>query len=191
MGAVEEASEYVQRNQSRFPKATILDLVVRLGIAHLKSGDEQLAERHFQMARKIEPKTVGPEIEQGKLNESRGDHQAAKEIYQVAFDRNPSSPQVLNNLAWLLATSPDDQVRDGDKALRLATQASRITGNRHPGILDTLAAALAERQRWDEAIQVATRAESVARQMRLFQLANEVSGRLALYERQTPVRDAN
>lgn len=68
------------------------------------------------------------------------------------------SPQALNDYAWLLATSPFDQVRNGQQAVTLALQA--VSRNRSPGYLDTLAAAYAETGKFDRA--VATQREALA-----------------------------
>ena len=187
-GQIDAASEFVQRNQNRFRKATLLDLVVRLGMAHRQSGNHVVADRHFETARKIEPKTVGPEIEQGKMHERQGRHEIAKQFYMDALKRNNNSPQALNNLAWLLATSNDANVHNSEQALKFAMRASTRTGNRHPGILDTVAVCLAEQQRWAEAIDVATKAQTLAREARLFRLANEIEKRALLFADKKPYR---
>ena len=46
-------------------------------------------------------------------------------------------------LAWLLATSPDPSLRNGEKALTLVNQARALAGIDSPQLLDTLAAACA------------------------------------------------
>ncbi len=51
---------------------------------------------------------------------------------------------LLNNFAWVLATSPDEKLRDGPKALKFATKAAEATKYETPHILSTLAAAYAE-----------------------------------------------
>src|SRR5262245_4966271 len=56
----------------------------------------------------------------------------------------PDSPRMLDELAWLLATYPDSQTRDGTEAVRLAERACALTERRIPAFLDTLAAAYAE-----------------------------------------------
>jgi hypothetical protein len=47
----------------------------------------------------------------------------------------------LNSAAWLLATDPDPSLRDPAKALAFALKAARLTAEKDPRILDTLAAA--------------------------------------------------
>ena len=56
----------------------------------------------------------------------------------------PDSPRMLDELAWLLATYPDSNSRDGAEAVRLAERACALTERRVPALLATLAAAYAE-----------------------------------------------
>ena len=56
----------------------------------------------------------------------------------------PDSPRMLDELAWLLATYPDSDMRDGAEAVRLAERACKLTDRRVPALLATLAAAYAE-----------------------------------------------
>jgi tetratricopeptide (TPR) repeat protein len=51
---------------------------------------------------------------------------------------------ILNNFAWVLATAPEDNLRDGHRAVALATDACRQTDYKQDYILSTLAAAYAE-----------------------------------------------
>jgi len=56
----------------------------------------------------------------------------------------PDAPRMLDELAWVLATYPDSNSRDGIEAVRLAERACKITERRDPALLATLAAAYAE-----------------------------------------------
>ena len=56
----------------------------------------------------------------------------------------PHDVGILNNFAWVLATAPEDNLRDGHRALALATDACRQTEYKQDYILSTLAAAYAE-----------------------------------------------
>ena len=176
-GFLNEASELVQRVQGLFNKPTILDLIVRLGIAHFEAGSIELANVHFAMARKIEPKTVGPEIKLGQLYESRQEFQLARDSYRQALQINPNSLPALNNLAWLLSTVSNTELRDGQQAVKLAEKAVRMTGRRHAGLLDTLATSFAEVGRLDEAIKTAGEAIELAQKSSKFNLAGEITKR--------------
>ena len=64
----------------------------------------------------------------------------------------------MNDLAWMLAVSPPDDVRNGARAVELAERACTATGYRDPRPMTTLAAAYAEVGRFSEAVAVATKA---------------------------------
>lgn len=51
---------------------------------------------------------------------------------------------ILNNLAWVLATSPKDDIRNGKRALELGLKACEISEYKEAHILSTLAAGYAE-----------------------------------------------
>ena len=92
----------------------------------------------------------------------------------------------LRSLAWLLATSPDDGVRDGAQAVVVAERAAQLTGYENPIALDTLAAAYAQAGRFNEAVKFAARAEELARGRRQTDLADRFKQRLELYRAGKP-----
>ena len=63
------------------------------------------------------------------------------------------SPQAYNALAWILATSPRDGLRDGPRARQLAQTACELSGWKEAYIIDTLAAAHAEAGDFGEAVR--------------------------------------
>ena len=73
--------------------------------------------------------------------------------YARAAEVNPESALNLNQLAWTLATAPDDKVRDGKRAVEAAKKACELTGHKNGGYLDTLAAAYAELGQFDQAVE--------------------------------------
>jgi spermidine synthase len=92
-----------------------------------------------------------------------------------------------NNLAWILATSPEDELRDGPEAVRWAQQACEAAQNSDPEVLDTLAAALAEAGRYQEAVQVSKRLLDWAQDRPKIRQA--VEERMKLYEASKPYRE--
>lgn len=99
-----------------------------------------------------------------------------------AIESMPSNVPVLNRLAWLLATAPDDAIRDGTRALQLASAASAMTGHQDPIVLDTLAAALAETGRFAEAVATIDRAAMLAANAGNTAIAAELRTRIAVYQ---------
>jgi membrane associated rhomboid family serine protease len=59
----------------------------------------------------------------------------------------------MNDLAWNLATNRDDASRDGKEAVKLAERACRKDNWKDPQYIDTLAAAYAEAEQWDDAVK--------------------------------------
>ena len=114
---------------------------------------------------------------------SQGKHKEAIRDYESAEQINDSDSGVLNNLAWVLATSPDDEVRDGQRAIEVATKACDVTEFKQAHILSTLAAAYAESGDFDKAIEWSSKAVELDGEEE--QLANE----LASYQEKKPWRE--
>jgi tetratricopeptide (TPR) repeat protein len=92
------------------------------------------------------------------LHKERNALPAALEDLNAAHRAAPDNPQVCNNLAWMLATCADAQLRDGSRAVALAREACQATDWKHPYCMGTLGAALAETGAFDEAIRWQTEA---------------------------------
>jgi hypothetical protein len=73
--------------------------------------------------------------------------------FDAAIRLDPRDTIALNELAWLLATSKQEQWRDGKRAVELARAACNITGWKIPGLFDTYAAALAEAGKFEDAVK--------------------------------------
>ncbi|MGL4941712.1 MAG: tetratricopeptide repeat protein [Thermoguttaceae bacterium] len=80
----------------------------------------------------------------GQIMISLGRHREAVDVLNKVIELDATQAVALNNLAWLLATSPEDGVRDGKRALELATKAAEMTNYKEAFILSTLGAAYAE-----------------------------------------------
>ena len=100
---------------------------------------------------------------------------------------HPDDRDAVNLLAWLLATSPEESLRDGNAALALARSAVEADAE-DPDQLDTLAAAYAEVGRFGEAVTTAQRAESLARSGGRDDLAAEIAARVQTYQAGRPYR---
>jgi tetratricopeptide (TPR) repeat protein len=121
---------------------------------------------------------------------SAGQIEAALREYREVLRLYPDYTSALNNLAYHLATHPDEKIRNGPEAVRLARRACLLTANRSPYSLDTLAAALAETGQLTEAAVTARRALKLAESGGFWELANDIQRRLEWYDEQLPYRDA-
>jgi tetratricopeptide (TPR) repeat protein len=111
----------------------------------------------------------------------RGRTQAAIEHYSEAVRLRPDFLSAANNLAWLLATGENEELRNPYVAVRLAQRAARLTSQGDPSVLDTLAAALAAANRFEEATRVAERGIELARAAGEHELEAAILRRLELY----------
>lgn len=116
--------------------------------------------------------------------------------YREALRLSPRYAIAANELAWVLATATSPEVRDAQESVKLALFACQATGHQHPLALDTLAAALAESGRFDEAQSTAQRALYYAnterpwagKDVRDSELAKQIEKRIASYQAGTPYR---
>jgi tetratricopeptide (TPR) repeat protein len=94
-----------------------------------------------------------------------------------------------NNLAWLLATSSDASIRDGNRAIEVAEQSVQLSGGKDPNYLRTLAAAYAEVGQFSEAIATAEQAMQIASVQGKSKLATILEKEVILYRAHTPLRE--
>ncbi|MGD0745858.1 MAG: glycosyltransferase family 39 protein [Verrucomicrobiota bacterium] len=106
--------------------------------------------------------------------------------YHEALRLRPDFPTALNNLAWVLATSPDDALRNGAEAVRLAERACELTHYGEPSFIGTLAAAYAEAGRFPEAVATAQRALRVAETQSNTARADAIQSQLKFYQAGIP-----
>ncbi|HVV00494.1 MAG TPA: tetratricopeptide repeat protein [Verrucomicrobiae bacterium] len=86
----------------------------------------------------------------------------AEAAYREILRRNPATVEALNNLAWLLATSADEKLRNGPDAVRHAERACELTRFQEAQPMGTLAAAYAEAGRFPQAVETARKAADLA-----------------------------
>lgn len=114
------------------------------------------------------------------------DYGKASEWFERAAEAD--SLDGKNSLAWLLATCPDDSVRDARRAVGVLAPVV-YGGERHPVLLDTLAAAYAEEGLFSRAIELAKEALGKTDQASEPLLYGQISQRLLRYESGRPWRE--
>jgi tetratricopeptide (TPR) repeat protein len=113
----------------------------------------ELAERAAQANPELH---ADAELVLASIAEISGDLSTAERRYRQALERNPNSALALNNLAAILARSPDT----APEALALATRVAQLMPQ-DPDVLDTYAQALIGVERHSEAEQALRKALTI------------------------------
>jgi twitching motility protein PilT len=109
--------------------------------------------------------------------------------YRESLRLNPDDEEVLNNLAWTLATCPHDEIRQGNEALQVALHAYDVSNGTNPEVADTLAAAYAETGDFDQALAFSRRGVELARRQGNTALVENILTRQCQYDARRPVRE--
>ena len=160
-----------------------------LGTALAARGQFDEAIENYRKAIQINSNHPETFLHLGMTLGQSGRTREAVAQYREALRLNPNLAGALNNLAWVLAASPDDELRNGPEAVRLAERACELTHYGEPSFLDTLAAAYAEAGRFPEAVATAEKAEQLATTAGLAAVAERNRQRLELYRAGKPYHE--
>ncbi len=158
------------------------DPYLNLGTVLFQQGRISDAIAQWQMALATQPNDAGFHTALGNAFLKGELPKDAIAEYEHAARISTQDPVPRNNLAWLLATSSDASIRDGNRAIELAKQAVRLSHGKDPNYLRTLAAAFAESGRFAEAKETAQQALQVAERGSNSTLASALQDEIALYE---------
>jgi tetratricopeptide (TPR) repeat protein len=110
----------------------------------------------------------------------------ANEIYQVAKTAPSELPVAVNGLAWILATHPNAEYRNGVEALQFAQETLLLTPQIKPQFLNTLSVAYAAVGNFPEAIQTAQRAMLEASSLGPKGLSQKIQMQISQYNKKEP-----
>jgi tetratricopeptide (TPR) repeat protein len=188
-GRTDEAREHFEAAVKSKPE--FADAQINLGITLLAARKPDQAATHFARALESDPDSSEANGYLGvALYYGEGDGQGALEHFHKALHADPNLLLALGNAAHVLAASPNDSERNGEEAVELASRAVKLTKGEDPTYLDTLAMALAENKRFDDAIKVAERAQMLARNQNNAPLDEVLATRIQLYQAGQPYRDS-
>jgi|LakMenE01Jun11ns_1017448.scaffolds.fasta_scaffold9957480_3 hypothetical protein len=105
---------------------------------------------------------------------------------EIAMEIDPNNLAIQNDLAWILATLPQEYQQRQPEALQLALHINSVSGGQIAEFLDTLAAALAANRRYDEATATATKALELLKNDPRHELVQGITERVQLYKQHQP-----
>lgn len=144
--------------------------------------DYDKAIRDYSEAIRLNPKDTYYYDSRANCWSAMKEYDKAISDYEEAIRLNPNSFITYNSYARLLATCPDERVRDGRRAIRMATKVCELSDWGMDWFLDTLAAAYAEAGQFDAAVFYQRKALEKAINK------DEYRQRLELYKQRKPYR---
>jgi Flp pilus assembly protein TadD len=189
-GKVEEAIGHFQRILELHPNDP--DAHYNLGNAYLRTSRLEDAIAEVRKVLELTPNDLGARCDLGNLLFQAGRMDEAASQFEKVEAMNPAYLEAVNDyiqMTWALATSPDDKVRNGAKALELAQKLVARSGGKIPVELSLLAAAQAESGHYEEAASTAERARQMAVQQKNTELAEALGHQLEFYRSGQPYHE--
>jgi protein O-mannosyl-transferase len=186
-GRVDEAIGHFRQAIDLEPN--YVDPHFNLGAALMQRGDLDGAIAEWNKTLSMEGDNAETYTALGNAYLQKHALRQAIDHYEKALRADSDSIYALNNLAWILATTPDDVLRNGTRAVELAKKADQLSNGRNSIFVRTLAAAYAESGQFAEALQNAQRALALANDQHNRTLARLIQEDLDLYQRHAPLRD--
>ncbi|GJM26137.1 MAG: O-GlcNAc transferase [Phycisphaerae bacterium] len=152
-------------------------------IAEVYAGYGRLndAVTHYQLAIDAAPCFVVAIARLAAVQEANARFAGAKETLENGLKCSSGNAELSGHLAWLLATCPDNSIRDGKRAVEVALSLCDKTAYNDPMALSTLATAYAETKAYEQAIATQSEAIQLATKQGLSGSLGELRRRNALF----------
>ncbi len=162
-----------------------------LGMEYLKLNKLDEAASNLEKAAEFAPATLTIHMQLARVYDRRQETAKSVSELRTALRLNPDLQEALNNLAWILATTPDGSIRNGAEAVKLAQHACELTAWQQTIFIGTLAAAYAEAGDFDRAVEMAQKACDSASAHGEKELLQANQALLAQYKNRQPFREKN
>lgn len=154
------------------------------GHAYYLQGDYQPAFADYTEALRLDPQNAAAYTNRGDAYADLGQFDRAANDYRAALRIDPELGRAYQSAAWLMATCPNPQFRDPERAVLAAQKAIELDGENYR-YLDTLAAAYANRGNFPEAQETMARALEAAPET----FHEDYQARLEAYQQNLAYRD--
>ena len=158
------------------------------GVLHRLQGRYEDSIKDYSKAIELFAKYAGAYANRGFALRQLGRYAESLADFEKALAYDPVSVEIANDAAWLLATCPEEKVRNPVRAIELADRACKSTNRENGSYLDTLAAAYAAAGKYDEAVKIGVEA---LERLKTDNQALDVHVRLELYRLKKPYTEAS
>jgi len=159
-GQITDACQHYQESLRLEPRSA--DAHNNLAYMFVREGKLSEAIVEFQAALSLQPGLWQGRFGLADALARQGKTREAVAEYREVLRCRPDFVEALNRLAWILAVSPEPEIRNGTEAVLSAKKACHLTDYKQPMIVLSLAAAYAEAGQFSEAISAAETARNVA-----------------------------
>jgi tetratricopeptide (TPR) repeat protein len=163
-----------------------LEARMALGDALRAAGRDETALAQYAEIVRLNPMAADARLGHAVALVRLRRYAAARDWLTAGVAAQPDRPELRHMLARVLATAPEDRVRDGARALAIVKE---LLGSfKTPYVGETLAMALAELGRFDEAVAVQRNLVTSAQQGATAADVRRTTANLSRYERRQPCR---
>jgi protein O-mannosyl-transferase len=188
-GSLDESAAHLETAVALDPDD--VKMQINLIVVLARKGAAASAVARYQQT--LDEPTTPPEACTGLAEQllQLGYDRAAVQVYRYGLQVKPNNSSLLNNMAWIQATSTQPEARSGSEAIASAVRALACSENKEdPGVMDTLAAAWAEAGDFQQAVEIAARASDLAAKTGSKELAHEILNHAASFRKNQPWREA-
>lgn len=181
LGRTQAAIEHYQKAAQIDPSLAMAYYNHGLALGSLGRNTEAIEQ--FEQALRIEPEDFNANYKVAIALQAVGRRAEALKRFEIAVNLKPEHGGVHYGLAWIMATAPEEELRDGKRAIKHARRAVELIKD-NPFMFDALAAAHAEATEFTEAVKWSQQAVQLASE----QNKTAFESRLARYKQQRPYR---
>src|SRR5260370_33179466 len=105
----------------------VTDTFFNRGNAYKASGAYAQAVRDYSQAIRLDPQWPDAYFNRARANQAQKAYDRALSDYREVLRLDPQEADACGSLAWLLATCPEERLRDGRQAVAYAIKACDLT----------------------------------------------------------------
>lgn len=191
--AAQQDYDEAQQHYHQAVESDSTNVAAHFGLARVlvRQGQTSEATAHLRRLVALSPTNADAHQMLGEILQSQQKLLDALRHFRHALKLEPDSLPLQNNVAWILATHPNTEVRQIEEALRLSEQVSQRTNLTNPHYLDTLAAAYANAEQYEQAVTTAQLAIDLLTEPKQQAIRQQITERLKLYEQEQAFRESS